>query len=124
MIDKTFILNGIKKYLSLRTDKELAEYLGIKQNRLSNWRSRNTFDLKLITHKCDFLNETWLLTGEGFMLKKDKDESVMGGIHPSLQEKIELQKKIIELLEKENKRLIEQMEKLKKEEWSSSTSVV
>jgi hypothetical protein len=38
------------------------------------------------------------------------------GINPPLEEKIELQKKIIELLEKENKRLIEQIKKFKQSE--------
>jgi len=72
--------------------------------------------MKLITQKCEFLNETWLLSGEGYMLKKEKDESEPKGIYPTLEEKIELQKKIIELLEKENKRLTEQIKKIKHEE--------
>lgn len=31
-MDKSLILNEIKKYLGFKTDKELADFLGVKQN--------------------------------------------------------------------------------------------
>lgn len=69
MIDKSLILNKIKAHLKLKTDAEFARFLGIKQNTLSNWHKRNTFDADLIIQKCDFLNYAWVLTGSGQMLK-------------------------------------------------------
>ena len=43
-MDKSLILNKIKSYLNLKSDTELANFLGIKPQVLSNWRARNTFD--------------------------------------------------------------------------------
>lgn len=73
MIDKSLILSKIKTHLGLKKESDFAKYLGIKQNTLSTWHSRNTFDIDLISQKCDFLNYNWLLTGTGEMLKKDAD---------------------------------------------------
>lgn len=71
-MDKSLILNEIKKHLGFKTDKELAEFLGVKQNTFSTWRHRNTLDEELILSKCDFINANWLFTGEGSMLKKEQ----------------------------------------------------
>ena len=69
MVDKSLILSKIKDYLGIKKESDFAKYLGIKQNTLSSWHSRNTFDIDLISQKCDFLNYDWLLTGNGPMLK-------------------------------------------------------
>lgn len=73
-MDKSLILNDIKKYLKLKTDTDLAGYLGITPQTLSNWRARNTIDEKLIAEKCTFLNYQWLLTGTGEMLNGNKND--------------------------------------------------
>ena len=39
-MDKSLILNEIKKHLGFKTDKELAEFLGVKQNTFITQRSR------------------------------------------------------------------------------------
>ncbi|ATC39626.1 LexA family transcriptional regulator [Elizabethkingia anophelis] len=70
-MNKSLILNDIKSYLGFKTDSDFADFLGIKQNTLSNWKSRNTIDYELIITKCDEINANWLLTGEGEMLKKN-----------------------------------------------------
>lgn len=76
-MDKSLIINDIKKYLKLKTDTDFANYLGITPQTLSNWRARNTIDEKLIAEKCTFLNYQWLLTGIGEMLNsKNNDLSV------------------------------------------------
>ena len=84
-MDKSLILNKIKSYLNLKSDTELANFLGIKPQVLSNWRARNTFDTELIYTKCVDIDANWLLTGEGEMLKSEntstetsKEESVKG----------------------------------------------
>ena len=84
-MDKSLILNKIKSYLNLKSDTELANFLGIKPQVLSNWRARNTFDTELIYTKCVDIDANWLLTGEGEMLKREntstetsKEESVKG----------------------------------------------
>lgn len=71
-MDKSLILNEIKKHLNFKSDSDFANYLGIKPQVLSNWRSRNTFDTDLIYTKClEFINAEWLLTGKGSMLKNE-----------------------------------------------------
>ena len=72
-MDKSLILNKIKSYLNLKSDTELANFLGIKPQVLSNWRARNTFDTELIYTKCVDIDANWLLTGEGEMLKSDNN---------------------------------------------------
>jgi phage repressor protein C with HTH and peptisase S24 domain len=71
-VDKALILNQIKKYLKFKNDKDFAEFLGIKQNTLSTWKSRNTIDYEKIIEKCDFVDANWLLKGDGSMLSSDR----------------------------------------------------
>ena len=68
-MDKSKIIREIKLYLGFKNDTELADFLGIKQNTLSTWKSRNTMDYDLVISKCDFIDANWLLTGQGKMLK-------------------------------------------------------
>ena len=75
-MDKSLILNEIRKYLNIKTDTEFANFLGIKQNTLSSWKARNSIDYDLIISKCDYLNANWLLTGEGSMLKEEEVKKV------------------------------------------------
>lgn len=70
-MDKTTRLNSIKNYLNLNSYKEFAEYLDVKPNTLSNWYSRNTFDIEHLFDKCPFVKPEWLITGKGDMLNED-----------------------------------------------------
>lgn len=70
-METSLVISELKTYLGITKDSDLANYLGIKQNTLANWKARNTLDVELIVSKCEFLNPTWLLTGEGSMLKSD-----------------------------------------------------
>lgn len=69
MVDKRLILNSIRSHLGFKTNKQFAEFLGIKPTTLAMWFKRNTFDIELIFNKCESLNSEWLLTGKGEMLK-------------------------------------------------------
>ena len=73
-MDKSKIIREIKLHLGFKNDTELADFLGIKQNTLSTWKSRNTMDYDLVISKCDFIDANWLLTGEGKMLKSELNE--------------------------------------------------
>ncbi|WBX72929.1 peptidase S24 [Tenacibaculum pacificus] len=72
-MDKSLILNNIKKHLNIRFDKDFANFLEIKPTALAMWHKRNTYDIELIFTKCDFLNPVWLITGQGQMLQKEVD---------------------------------------------------
>lgn len=80
-MDKALIISDIKKYLNFKKDTELAEYLGLKQNTLSTWKSRNTMDYDLIISKCDFINANWLITGKGEMLLRNSNNDPMKEIN-------------------------------------------
>lgn len=73
-MNKSLILNRIKLAYSLKNDAELARFLEIQRNTLSNWYSRNTIDYDKVFLKCELLNFDWLLTGEGNMLKSELNE--------------------------------------------------
>ena len=115
MFDKTLILNKIRLHLNLKTDTEFAKYLGINRNVLSNWKARNTYDVNVLTQKCDFLNKDWLLTGNGEMLKSEirnmeKNESFKLPIEREnelLRKLNELNQELIAALKREKELLIE-----------------
>jgi hypothetical protein len=67
-INKGAMLDMIKAYLNIKKNTDLANYLGVSSQAVSNWYSRNTFDAELIYTKCAFVNPEWLLTGRGNML--------------------------------------------------------
>ncbi len=69
-INKSLILNDIKRYKKFNSDAEFARFLEIKPQTLASWHSRNTFDIELLYAKCEDLNPEWLLTGKGKMLKE------------------------------------------------------
>jgi len=62
-------INKLKEYLNFKNDGDLATFLGIKANTLSNWKSRDSMDYELIISKCENIDANWLLTGKGPMLK-------------------------------------------------------
>ncbi|MBT0551696.1 helix-turn-helix domain-containing protein [Riemerella anatipestifer] len=127
-MDKKLILREIKKHLGYTKDGDFADFLGIKQNTLSNWKSRNTIDYDLIISKCENIDANWLLTGKGEMLKQPQgytntekppqqvaepqavyqssDTSHLQGQISFLKREIEYLQDKISLLQ-ENKRLLE-----------------
>ena len=70
------ILDRVKNAKKLNNDSKLAEYLSVKKNTISSWRSRNAIDLDLIIAKCNNINLHWLLTGEGNMLRNVEQDSI------------------------------------------------
>ncbi len=65
------ILQRVKEAYGFHTDLALAEFLGVSQPTVANWKKRDSIDLKLIITKCEELNQNWLLNGEGPVFKKE-----------------------------------------------------
>lgn len=72
MADKTLIIKRIKEAYSLRTNVEVARFLGVSAQVLSNWQNRNTVNYDTIFPKCVDLNLNWLINGEGDVFKDGK----------------------------------------------------
>ncbi|MFI2744568.1 helix-turn-helix domain-containing protein [Zhouia sp. PK063] len=113
-MNKAKMLDQIKEHLNLKKDSKFAALLGITPQTFSNWKSRKYFDAELVYAKCKDINPAWLLSGEGEMVRKGESQEI-------LQEKeflylkverMEAMREYIELLEKTNKALKEENDRL------------
>lgn len=68
-IDKRSILDRIKDHYSLKGNADLARFLEVSPNTITNWYNRQTFDIDAILSKCTDLDLNWLLTGQGERIK-------------------------------------------------------
>lgn len=68
-------LQRLMELRGFRKKKDFAAYLGIKENTLSNWFARGTFDMNLIESKFPDVNKSWLYTGDGQVVN-EKDAEV------------------------------------------------
>ena len=65
------ILERLKKYYSYKTQKELAEKLGVNQSTFTMWKTRNSIDWDVVFTKCEDIDFHWLITGEKKYAKND-----------------------------------------------------
>lgn len=95
------ILDDLKRIAGLGKDYQLAELLGVKQNTVSAWRTRNTIPYEEIIAFCDkyALSVSGLLKGSEEPTVRETKEKYKGAI------KIDLIKEVIgaveEIFEKE-----------------------
>jgi len=61
---KNVILGKIKQFYGFKTNKELASFLGVANNTITNWVRRNTIDYDLIFSKCKDIDINWLLSND------------------------------------------------------------
>lgn len=78
IMDKSLILNKLKRHKKFKTEVEFAKFLGITPQNLRNCHTRNSFDVNLLINLFPDVNREWLLTGDGEMLKKIESVSNMG----------------------------------------------
>lgn len=90
------ILQSIKDYKGIKTNKELAEFLGIGASAITNWITRNYLDEYLIQSKIPEIRLEFLHTGE-FPMTEQRD------LVQILLERIAKMERKIEQLEKELK---------------------
>lgn len=72
-MDKDLIIKQLVEYYSSGNNSQFAKMLGIKPQTISTWIARKSFDIELIFAKCEGVSPEWLLTGEGKMLKEDRE---------------------------------------------------
>lgn len=77
-MDKNERLERLVEYYGNGNKSHFAKILGVKAQTINTWLSRNTYDTELIFAKCDNINASWLLTGEGNMIcaKSEKEEKI------------------------------------------------
>ena len=63
MVGATVILDKIKSHYSLRSNVELAEFLGVSPQVVSNWYSRNTINFQRVIDRCSDMDLNWLFSG-------------------------------------------------------------
>lgn len=108
------MLDEIKIHYGFKRDAELADFLEITRQTLSNWKSRNSFDAELLYSKCPELSPAWLLTGKGPMLQKDSTDSIINETDPEvLREKLLHLQRQLDALEKANNALEDANDSLK-----------
>lgn len=99
IVNKVMILNELMRYKIFTAKADFARFLDISPQNLSKWFERNTFDIDIIVSKLPEINTSWLLTGEGEMLKNSSDTSTNNNeLLASLKKTIELQEEHISLL--------------------------
>ncbi|AYW36553.1 helix-turn-helix domain-containing protein [Capnocytophaga canimorsus] len=105
-MDKSLILNEIKKSFNIKTDTEFSRFLGINKSTLSMWRERNSFDIELLFSKCEQIDANFLLTGKGNVFRKVEPEPFTN------EEKVKLLEAQVSLMQ-ENKILLKENSELK-----------
>ena len=106
-MDKVRMLNNLVSHYSGGNKSRFASMLGVKPQTINTWYSRETFDAELIYAKCEGVSGDWLLSGEGEMLKVDREKGDREG-------KIaELCRTLVRLYEKKTE-VIEQLGELLK----------
>lgn len=69
------MLNEIKSHFKIGSETDFAKFLEITPQTLHNWKKRNTFDITVVYTKCVNVSAEWLITGEGSMLKTEKNSA-------------------------------------------------
>lgn len=93
MRNVSHILQSIKDYKGIKTNTELAEFLGVGKSAISNWLKRNTLDEHLIQSKIPEIRMEFLRMGEFPMTEPDDVVS-------NLLKRIEILERKLENLEK------------------------
>lgn len=66
ILDKASVLDRIKSHYGLKGNADLARFLGVAPNTITNWYARKTFDIDVVYTKCVYMDFNWLFNGESY----------------------------------------------------------
>lgn len=125
-INKNLLISRIKEAYKLKTDTELAKFLGVANTTLSSWKARNNIDFEKILSRCANINWNFLVYGVGpyfFNYDEQEDNSICQPKTEPLKSEIEVLRSIaekndqlIEILIKEITHLKLELQRVAKEE--------
>ncbi|MBS5644087.1 MAG: helix-turn-helix domain-containing protein [Alistipes sp.] len=72
-IEITQVIARLKRVFDAKTDSELADKLGVKQNTISTWKIRGTLDYPLIIANCDKIDLNWLFGTHHILFAENND---------------------------------------------------
>ena len=75
VVNSIIILDRIKELINIKTDLELAKYLGISQNTIYSWKSRDSVDVWVIFQRLPKLDWNYIFYGEGFNSMTEENEA-------------------------------------------------
>lgn len=119
MDKKAMLMQLIQQYEDGNKTR-FAKRLGLSPQGISTWLSRGTIDYELIYSKCEYLSATWLLTGEGSMLRTEQAQpapqpTVQPITQDSLSGEVAYIYKMYEKKDEENKVLYKENADLREE---------
>jgi hypothetical protein len=86
--DAKAIVERLKSHYRFAEDKELAEFLGTNNQKVYNWKKRNTVDLKMVLAKCPDVDLNWLFRGTALNDKAREELEAVKARLASLEKKI------------------------------------
>lgn len=75
------IIRRIREVKAFKSDREVADFLGVSKATVSNWMARNSIDFPLVINKLDGVDLNWLLTGRGTPVHRENhcDDALASG---------------------------------------------
>ena len=72
-MDKVAMLRKLIEHFTGGNKAKFAKKLGITPQTVSTWLQRGTMDVFKIYANCEYISPSWLLSGEGAMLRSDPE---------------------------------------------------
>lgn len=84
--DTSLNISKLVELKNFSSDAEFARFVGVSPALVSRWRSRNTYDVDKIVNAFPEVSISWLLSGEGPMLKEEKEKEEEYELLPRITE--------------------------------------
>lgn len=105
------MLERLKRFLKIKSDRDLSNYLGLSYNTISMWKQRDTIDYDRILEKCPDISIDYLLSGVTPEIMSERNRILNYFQIPLLQMDIDDQIKITSTVPQiESNKKIEQIE--------------